>query len=923
MDNLAKLRCTNTKQHANVLRVKPIVAAISSLLCVAGSAYGQQAADVKVDTVVVTGLRYAIETSVAAKRNSGSIIESVSAEDIGKLPDVSIAESLARLPGLAGQRIDGRAQVIAIRGLSPDFAGTLLNGREMVTTGDNRGVEFDQFPSELINSATVYKTPDAGLLGQGLSGTVNMQTVRPLDIKDRTIVLNARGEKNSQGKLNANSSATGGRLSASYIDNFANHTIGVALGFAHLDSPSQTKKQQIWGWDLNGAAQATSWGLTPKNFPAQYLHSMIPGGDQIQASSTENKRDGLMAVVEFKPSKELHSTIDLYYSKFDQAENMRGLFWGQGVWDGGGPNNISNPGFSTLPDGTNVLTSGTVSGLKPVVRNDLNTRNDKITALGWNTELKLDKWTTTADLSYSKSDRRDTTIETYAGTGLADGSFNFNVPTNSLENARFIPGLNYADVATIKLGDPAGWGHDGRLQNSAQTDTMKAMRLQAKRDLDGIFSSVEAGFNYSTREKTRIFDVYFANLLNKRAPAVAGADILQAPTSLAFGGVPGVLSYDVMGALNKYYTLTHSVSSDDLKKDYSINEKVTTSFAKLGIDTELGKTPIRGNIGVQFVHTDQSSDAFNIHDNKVVGNVSNGITYNDVLPSLNLVADFSQGMLVRFGAAKTLARPRMDLMKASADAGVDATSKKWSGGGGNPTLQPWRANGLDLSFEKYFGKRSYVAVAVFHKKLVSWVSTKTVDFDFTGYTNTSNTVVPVSNIGTFSTPVNREGGTLKGTEFSLALEGNMLSPMLDGFGLLGSTSITSSNITDDLTNLKLSLPGLSKTVANATFYYEKNGFSARISERYRSEFRGEITGLFADRSYLRILPDRQTDFQMGYEFQSGAYKGMSLLLQVNNLTNSAYQNVQDGNFAGGTGGTQPREFSQYGRQVLFGLNYKL
>ena len=97
----------------------------------------------------------------------------------GKLPDVSIGESIARLPGLAAQRVAGRAQVISVRGLSPDFATTLLNGREMVSTGDNRSVEFDQYPSELLSGVTVYKTPDAGLVGQGLSGTLDMQTVRP------------------------------------------------------------------------------------------------------------------------------------------------------------------------------------------------------------------------------------------------------------------------------------------------------------------------------------------------------------------------------------------------------------------------------------------------------------------------------------------------------------------------------------------------------------------------------------------------------------------------------------------------------------------------------------------------------------------------------------------------------------------------
>src|SRR5690606_28320185 len=115
------------------------------------------------DTVTVTGIRRGIESAIAVKRDATSIVEAISAEDIGKLPDVSIAESIARLPGLAAQRVAGRAQVISVRGLSPDFATTLLNGREMVSTGDNRSVEFDQYPSELINGVTVYKTPDAGL----------------------------------------------------------------------------------------------------------------------------------------------------------------------------------------------------------------------------------------------------------------------------------------------------------------------------------------------------------------------------------------------------------------------------------------------------------------------------------------------------------------------------------------------------------------------------------------------------------------------------------------------------------------------------------------------------------------------------------------------------------------------------------------
>src|SRR5690606_4350108 len=136
--------------------------------------------------------RSAIEKSIDTKQTSISIVEVVSAEDIGKLPDTSIAESIARLPGLTAQRERGRATQINIRGLAGDFATSTLNGREQASTGENRGVEFDQYPSELLGGVTVYKTPDAALVGQGLSGTVDLQTIRPLSFDERVLTFNAR-----------------------------------------------------------------------------------------------------------------------------------------------------------------------------------------------------------------------------------------------------------------------------------------------------------------------------------------------------------------------------------------------------------------------------------------------------------------------------------------------------------------------------------------------------------------------------------------------------------------------------------------------------------------------------------------------------------------------------------------------------------
>ncbi|MEL6862004.1 MAG: TonB-dependent receptor plug domain-containing protein, partial [Pseudomonadota bacterium] len=170
--------------------------------------YAQDAVDAEedetatMDVVTVTGIRSSIQNSLNAKKNANAIIEAISAEDIGKLPDLSIADSLARLPGVTAQRVRGRSQQISIRGLGPDFSIALLNGREVVSAGNNRGIEFDQFPSELIAQGVVYKTPDATLAATGIAGAVDLRTVRPLDYTDRQVNLSGKYVLNDNGALN-------------------------------------------------------------------------------------------------------------------------------------------------------------------------------------------------------------------------------------------------------------------------------------------------------------------------------------------------------------------------------------------------------------------------------------------------------------------------------------------------------------------------------------------------------------------------------------------------------------------------------------------------------------------------------------------------------------------------------------------------
>ena len=247
---------------------------------------------------------------------------------------------------------------------------------------------------------------------------------------------------------------------------------------------------------------------------------------------------------------------------------------------------------------------------------------------------------------------------------------------------------------------------------------------------------------------------------------------------------------------------------------------------------------------------------------------------------------------------------------------------------GNPRLRPYVAVGTDLSWEKYFGKASYVAAAVFHKNLLNYIYNQTVlDYDFSNYTNDTPTLVPSSNTGSFTTPENGTGGKMDGLELSGALEGGLLTSALEGFGAQANFSLTNSSIPlssiSSVPGGPKTLPGLSRKVANLALFYERYGFSIRVAERYRSSFTGEAVALFDQLGYTQILANRQTDLQLGYAFTGSRWDGLSLLLQVNNLTNSSDSSVQVSTLPNNVPLTRPLEYDTWGRTVLFGINYKL
>jgi iron complex outermembrane receptor protein len=879
-------------------------------------------------TITITGIRRGIESAINVKKNSDSIVEAISAEDIGKLPDTSIAESIARLPGVAAQRTAGRAQQISIRGLAPDFATALLNGREQVTTGDSRGVEFDQYPSELLSGVVIYKTPDAALVGQGLSGTVDLQTVRPLDFSGRAVAVNYRKTKLGVGLPKE---GDGYRFSISYIDQFADRTLGIALGFARLDETGpQTQRFEAWG-----VADSTFGTGTVKT----------PGGYNAFLDQNTQKRDGFAGTIHYRPSKTFQTSVDLFRSNFDRITLKQGFQAPIGFSSAGGYDPGGTLTAATVSGG--VATSGTFDNFKGVARIDSEAVKDKLSSVGWNTQWKFaEQWTATLDLSTSEAERTGGIVESTAGlpgNGTAVGTISWTgFDGTNVGGASYTATPSYADRGVIRLTDVMGWGGGTALPQAGYSklpfvkDELKQLRFSGKRDLgEGMFAAADFGVNYTDREKTRAY-VEGRLLVGPASDPFAGVTVPGSATLVTPGGVP-IVSWDPTGSVGSIYTVAPKLVRDIANKDWTVNEKVTTLYTKWDLDSTLFGLPVRGNVGVQYVRTDQSSRAFNVDGSPCPGDVcdvtevTDGKTYGDLLPSVNLNFDLGSGQQLRFGLARVLARPTLNDMRASLGFGLDTVDgvQVLKGGAGNPRLDPYRANAIDLSYEKYWGAKAYVGAALFYKQLSSYIVRTDRLFDFAPFI-TAETPLPTtgpaagSTIGLLNQPVNGQGGNLRGLELAASMPLNVLAPMLDGFGVQASYSNTSSSVTlpssgisvDNVNTASIPLPGLSKRVSGLTFYYEKFGFSARVAQRYRSDFVGEVTDIVGDRRLTYIKAERVVDLQLGYEFQSGFAKGLSLLFQANNVGDAEYVRYRDDP-------SNEVERVKYGKQYLFGINYKL
>ncbi|MFD2167915.1 TonB-dependent receptor [Thalassotalea euphylliae] len=893
----------------------------------------EQAAEQEVEVIEVRGIRGSLQRAQAIKMSENSIVEVISAEDIGKLPDTSVAESLARLPGVTGERRNGRTSGLSVRGFNENFVATSLNGRELLGMGDNRGVEFDLYPTEIVSNIVVYKTPEAGLLNQGIGGTIDMQTISPLNTNERVLTFNASYEENDKEAANPDFDNDGHRLSFNYVDKFLDDTLGFALVLASQETPRQEEQFRAWGY-----------ADTPEG-------NKILGGHDSFVRSAMLERDSIAAVVEWAPTDDLKIQLDALYIDFEENDVKRGLEEGGPVW--GGVNytetNVDN-GF---------VTSGYWDGFHSVVRNDGLSQEAELTTFGLNIEYALnDDWTLVADLSTGEVEKDIIDVESYSGVGRAgiDGRPTAARSWESTSSGVFysdhptLPGVDYTDESLIRLAGPQAWGapviggdaQDGFINRPEFEETLDAFRFEVNGVLEyGMVSGLTVGVAYSDREKEKINEGDYLT-----APTYPGDGPIPGVLGVAdlgFIGIDGVLAYDSIGLYRDgYYTATPAslVQTDRLGDTYKVEEEQTTLFVKVDLDAEFGDIMMTGNIGLQYVDVEQKSSGFSTVENAdgfvEATPVSGGADYDDILPTLNLNFEVAENQFVRTGLSKVISRPRMDDLRPNARAtfayndnqiqNPDPQNGPWSGSAGNPELEPYEANQFDLSYENYYADDGYFAATFFYKDIKNWHRSTSVLTDFSpvyipSLHQDSEGNAPATLQGFVDSNLDGFEGFVRGYEFQASLPLRFVADALDGFGLVASATFLDGELEENVEAgvAEGEIPGLSDESYSLTAYYENNGWEIRVSGTKRDEYVTETRGTSLALQEIGREGLELWDAQIGYDFdESGieSLKGLRITLQGQNLTDEDDIEIDL---------TDPRlvnRYQSFGRNFILGLNYR-
>jgi iron complex outermembrane receptor protein len=872
-----------------------------------------------VETVVVTGFRASLERSLAEKRDAISVMDVVSAEDIGKLPDKNVADAVQRVPGVnissgsGGQGGFSENDRVSIRGTNPSLTQTLVNGHS-IATGDwyigdqtntvGRSVSFTLLPSEIVGSVEVQKSSQADYIEGGTVGNVNIVTRKPLDLKKQTTV-----ELTAQGLYSDLPAKTDPQLNALLALKNSDNTLGILLQGFYEARHERRDGQELF---LLGQRQIG----TPDNDPVaaalpDLAGVVYPAQIGSAAFTQQSKRVGGLVDLEFKPSDALTLDLNGFYSHFN-ATNFDTNFMASPLNEltAVDPNTglpLALPTSYTVVNGTLVAAAFPNTTFDPTnpggsafpgVRDSIYRPNAASMAsyVDFDTKFQAsESLLITSQLGYTR------------GIGETPHDYGYeaylvNSPMSYQMNGTTAPAVvSFPGVDTTNFNNPQNVVNGGSWSDSVKvTDDEKYGQVDGLLNVGrGILHSVKFGVRYSEHKRTEFGFNYSCTTLDD----TSNPCLTSPATALPMPAWSGTTSPHDFGAgigmrsgyLQHFWVLDPSAiaawqstynsvpTGPNYQGNFTIDEKDSAAYGM----ADLSGTHWRGNIGLRLVHTRQKSDAFDIDPNAPGTGIPTSAThtYNDVLPSANFKYDLTRELVARLAVSKTMSRADY----SSLSPAVTLNNLDLTGSGGNSDLKPIRSRNADAALEWYFAPQSILSVGVFYMDIPSYV---TYGYNVRQLLNTTTNQIAGF---TVTSPFNIAAKN-KGVEVSWQ------QPLWGGFGALANYTYADGHTADGS-----QLVGSSRNTANAEFYYEAHGFSARVAYTYRSAF---LVGLANVTS--------QYEAGLGNVAASVNYKINDHLalqfdgLNLNNPRLKYYANPQ-----------QPEAFYSNGRQFYFGVRLSL
>lgn len=908
-----------------------VLAVLSTTTVAPAVAAAQETKEKKTEVIEVRGIRGALGRAMDSKREAGGVVDSISAEDIGKFPDTNLAESLQRISGVSIDRSGGEGQLITVRGFGPEFNTVLVNGRQMASENQSRAFSFDTIAAELVRSLDVHKTSTATQQSGGIGSTVNVNTARPFAIGGFKVAGSVKGV------YEENSEQTSPQVSGLISNTFNDGSMGALLAVSHQQRETRLDQAQIDGWLENvgvpNPVTESGQAYTGNIFsPRNYDHKV---------TFEDRTRTNANLVLQYAPSDTLEITADALYSDFDvEADTTSYGHWFTAP-------NLEGFGGAAGPV---VDANGTVIDLYQEVglATDMHAKKfDRLTdtsSLGLNFNWDVnDNLNMKFDLSHSSAEREpnngrgdqlsligyanrvrfqvDNNILPYASE-FAAANPNIFSGQQELDGVAYQPGVTPAGVSDHL--DPANSKAHVMLRRGwAVEDDINQLRWDGvwNEDASSGLTKVKFGAMYSTESKTlerwdnEGVGIHCTFCGYPDAPNMAGfpqyvfdagsnflADVSgsgRMPTSwLAHDGEANFVFLEQYAA-----SMGNPISFDAVRrnKSYEVGEDTVSFYLEMDFEGDLAGMPLSSTAGVRFERTSVDVDGTDapvtgltiLDETEMLAQygdaqmISTGSSYEAILPNFSVKLDISDDLVGRFAASQTITRPTLESMSPVTVIGTTRQGGDLTSSSGNPELDPFTSTNLDFSLEWYYADASYLSGGYFRKNVSNFITTITEDKTFvlangdtltdpstgtnTGAADGADSVAVFTN----TLPDNGESAIVDG--FELAVQHTFES----GFGVMANATLVGSNAELDPADINqvFALTGLSDSY-NLVAFYEDGPFQGRVAYNWRDSFVQSLTQANGD-GVVIVEDYAQIDASASYDINDN----LTLVLEGINLTN--------------------------------------